>query len=56
MMKFEAIVMLGAVLASTAQAFWGKGHLLVARRAEQVLNSEASPEVIEKVIAELRVL
>ena len=35
-----------AVLAGEAQAFWDKGHLLVARRAEMILAAEA-PKVLE---------
>jgi len=44
-----------ALFACQVSAFWGKGHLLVAREAEQILSKE-SPEVFTKALADLHEL
>lgn len=54
--KFEssiaAVVTLAAMFTDTADAFWGKGHLLVARQAESIL-SETQPHILDLALAEL---
>lgn len=42
MMSNFSIVLAAAALAGTTNAFWGTGHLLVSRRAQAILESEAS--------------
>ena len=53
LVSFEATLLVAAaLLASNAEAFWGKGHLLVARRAEAILAEESS-SVLEAALTEL---
>jgi len=51
----EATVLLAALLCTGADAFWGKGHLLVARRAEKIL-SDTAPASLAAALKELNAL
>ena len=43
-----------ALFASDVEAFWGKGHLLVARRAEAILaETDSTDNVLTQALAEL---
>jgi hypothetical protein len=50
-MKFFAL----AALLGTSQAWWGPGHLLVARIAQDILEKE-SPATLEQVLSILKAL
>ena len=47
-MKFISYALVFVILATTANAWWGKGHLLVARIAWDIL-TDKDPEVIKDV-------
>ena len=55
MTKSFVLCVFASVLTAQVDAFWGKGHLLVARRAEQILTDEAS-DVLTAALAELETL
>ena len=55
--RFEAILLAAAVVkVEKVHAFWGTGHLILARRAEAILDQQASPEVMERIMSELNYL
>ena len=50
-----SLMLFAALIAGEARAFWGKGHLLVARIAEQIL-TEKDPNALQKALDELNLL
>lgn len=45
-----------ALLGNQVEAFWGKGHLIVARRAEAILNDQSVSGAIKLALTELDTL
>ena len=55
MKQSSSAFIVAALIAAQASAFWGKGHLLVARIAESVLEDK-NPSVLKQALDELSTL
>ena len=55
MKQTSVAIFTAAAISGEARAFWGKGHLLVSRVAESVLQTQES-SVLEKALEELSTL